>query len=253
MSISENIQLVSEPINKLLTPLASSAGKTLQDMWELVFGNFGNYVEKKRIVRLQALEDFKTSLETKVAAIPEERLCEPTLSIVGPALESSKYYFEEPDIREMFAKLISSAMDCETAPSVHPAFTEIIKQMSPLDAQNLSFFTGHLWLPVADYQLNFDGGVSKTLYRNIFLSNPNVSDCIVQAQSISSLIRLGLIDVSYENSLDSDSLYEGFEKTVLYCHLSKEFLDGKRGTLGIKRGLSWVTPIGKQFSRICVD
>lgn len=121
MSISENIQLVSEPINKLLTPLASSAGKTLQDMWELVFGNFGNYVEKKRIVRLQALEDFKTSLETKVAAIPEERLCEPTLSIVGPALESSKYYFEEPDIREMFAKLISSAMDCETAPSVHPA------------------------------------------------------------------------------------------------------------------------------------
>lgn len=56
-SKTENLQL------KLFGPVAAAAGETLQDIWELVFGRLGNYVEKKRMVRRKALEDFKTTLE----------------------------------------------------------------------------------------------------------------------------------------------------------------------------------------------
>lgn len=72
ISKSDKINTVSEPINKLCVPLASSAGKTLQDMWELVFGPLGTFVEKKRIIRQKNLEDFKKSLKNKIATIPEE-------------------------------------------------------------------------------------------------------------------------------------------------------------------------------------
>ena len=63
----------------LLGPTTEAAGKTLQDAWELVFGGFGTYVEKKRLTRKKALQDFKASLEDKVNCIPEKHLCDTPL------------------------------------------------------------------------------------------------------------------------------------------------------------------------------
>ena len=121
-------EMLIEPVNKLLVPVASSAGQTLQDAWELAFGGFGSFVEKKRAERMHNVEAFKKSLQNEVAAIPADQVCEPKLSVIGPALEASKYYLEEPELREMFAKLIASSMTTDTSELVHPSFTEIIKQ-----------------------------------------------------------------------------------------------------------------------------
>ena len=246
MTISDGIKAVAEPVNKLFVPLASSAGSTLQDAWELVFGGFGNYVEKKRIVRLKALEDFKNSLEEKVSAIPKDRLCEPKLSVVGPALDASKYYFEEPEIREMFAKLISASMDSEKSPSVHPSFAEIIKQMSPLDGQNLFLFIDRL--PIAEYRLSNSNGDFAVACSNVFLENHSATDLLKQSQSISSLVRLGLIYTDYDKWLIDESRYEGFSQTPLYRSLI-----GGQMTLTFQKGLTGLTPLGAEFRRVCLS
>lgn len=47
MSLTEGLKAVSEPVNKLLVPIATSVGTTLQDVWDLVFGGFNTYVQKK--------------------------------------------------------------------------------------------------------------------------------------------------------------------------------------------------------------
>lgn len=257
MSISEAIKTVSEPINKLLVPVSSSAGSTLQDAWELVFGGFGNYVEKKRIVRMKALEDFKESLERKVADIPENQLCEPALSIVGPALEASKYYFEEPELREMFAKLISASMDSTKSQSVHPSFTEIIRQLSPLDAQNLACFVAPDGsfdrLPIVEYRIK---NVPKRSYNvfqtNSFLSNPKEQSLTRQAVSIAVLARLGLVQVTFNAYLTTEALYKPFEQTdeyrVLTDYCSKQ--EGK--ALDLAKGEAFLTPVGEVFCSICL-
>lgn len=250
MSDSNWLDKFSEPLNKLLVPVATSAGNTLQDTWELVFGGFGNYVEKKRIVRAKALLDFKNSLEGHVAAIPDERLCEPKLSIVGPALEASKYYFEEPELREMFAKLIAASMDTETTQSVHPSFAEIIKQMSPLDAQNFALFTHQF--PVVEYYKTKRGSDSRvTLLSNVFLGNEKQTDLEMQSTSLSSLARLGLVQIEFEKTILAEKFYTEFFTTDYFLRLSAK-LEATGYLAGVTFGRAKATPLGKSFMNVCL-
>ena len=99
MVIDNLSEIVKEPIEKLTVPLASQIGQTLSDTWELVFGGLSTFVEKKRLTRQKDIEDFKKSLVQNVQSIPPEHLQEPSFSIIGPALEASKFYFEEKDVR----------------------------------------------------------------------------------------------------------------------------------------------------------
>lgn len=252
MSFADEAKAVAEPVNKLLVPVSSSAGSTLQDVWDLVFGGFGTYVEKKRLTRLKALEDFKRSLEDKVAAIPEERLCEPPLSTVGPAMEASKYYFEEPEIREMFARLIASSMDREKANGVHPAFPEIVKQMSPLDARNLACLAKDNF-PIVEYRQIDKSNHFVTLFSHIFLGNPAEKDLFAQSRSISSLSRLGLVNTSYERFLVAERIYDPFRETTLYQALAEQYPADGPHRLDIQKGQVALTPLGEKFREICLS
>lgn len=250
MSLGKALQTVSEPVNKLVDPLAESIGNTVKDLWDLVFGSFGVYVEKKRLLQAKALSDFKESLEEKIAAIPPEQLREPKLSVIGPTLEASKFYFEEPELREMFANLIAASMNSEKLSAVHPSFSNIIQQMSPLDAQNLALFDQGL--PIAEYRLENSDGTYKILFRNVFLANPSVQDLNLQAQSLSSLSRLGLITISFSQREAQDSAYVSFENTPFYLELKLRYPKTSEKTVSIQKGATFLTPLGIQFRSICL-
>lgn len=252
--MGETAKLLAEPVNKLLVPLANAAGTTLQDAWELVFGGFGVYVEKKRLQRMQNLTDFKASLEKKVAAISEGQLCEPKLSLVGPALEASKYYLEEPELREMFANLISSAMDSKKAPHVQPAFTEIIKQLSPLDAHNLMCFqtANQDHFPIAEYHTVEAENRYRIAASNVVLFNPLEQDIAVQAISITALSRLGLVQVAYDIFIRDESVYAPFYKTAEYQSLLNSLENTGGETADVRKGVLSLTPLGKLFISVCL-
>jgi hypothetical protein len=55
---------------------------------------------------------------------------EPKPMIAGPTIDAMKYCGSEPHLRDLFANLLATAMDARTAENVHPAFVEIIKQLS---------------------------------------------------------------------------------------------------------------------------
>ncbi len=251
--LNETAKALTEPVNKLTVPLASSMGKTLQDIWELVFGGFDTFVEKKKLERQKAIDDFKASLNAKVAAIPESNLQEPKVSVVGPALEASKYYFEEKPLREMFANLIASSMDAKRANVVHPSFVEIIKQMSPLDAQNLLLFRPKAHsLPIAEYRMQTGSG-HVVLQTNVFLANGEVQDIPAQAVSIASLVRLGLIKTSFDEFLTDKSLYDPFEQTPLFLALKQRFDSDGSPKTSVTHGLASLTPLGFDFRRVCLE
>lgn len=251
VSISEGLSSVSEPVNKLLTPIATSAGQSLADIWDLVFGGFGNYVAKKRIERQKALEDFKKSLFDEVSDIPEDKICEPPLSIVGPALEASKYYFQEPELRALFAKLIAASMNSDKSHHVHPSFIEIIKQMSPLDAQNITYFDRPL--PTVEYRAEKETGEFQILLTNAFFSNPDIDDLNMQARSLSSLSRLGLIYTTYDRHLKTDELYSVFEHCPQYVSFEALCTNHPGFRLKVKKGIAELTPLGADFRHICFE
>ena len=245
MDVDNLIDIAKEPIEKLTVPLASQVGQTLSDTWELVFGGLSTFVEKKRLTRQKDIEDFKKSLVQNVQSIPPEHLQEPSLSIIGPALEASKFYFK--DVREFFSKLIANSMDNRFNTKIHSSYVEIIKQMTSLDARNISLFLLKQAYPIASFRYKLSNTSYRPLFPLVFLSNPKESNIEKQAISISSLERLGLLTSSFQEHLESES-YDIFSEHDSYKKFTMEFGD----KVYYQRGAVLLTPLGKSFIEVCL-
>lgn len=203
----------------LATRGSEGAIQTLNDVWELVFGNFHLYVNKKRAIREKNLDDFKVKLTNEISSIPLENIQEPPLNILGPALEASKFYIEDEAIRDMFAKLIASSMDDRKNSQVHGSYVEIIKQLSPLDAQNISILKTDR-KPIAEYRIKrAEDGSFHIVHTNIFLANPAQQDIELNAISLSNITRLGLTSITYVEYINDEAVYSVFYETDLYKQL----------------------------------
>jgi hypothetical protein len=86
-------------------------------------------------------EQLDTFLQTRVAPkfrnTPPEHIVTPKANVVGPALLAVRFTEEDPDLQELFANLIASAMDERIAKRAFPAFVEIMKQLTSDEAKIL--------------------------------------------------------------------------------------------------------------------
>ena len=81
------------------------------------------------------LDEFERDLTNKLKGVPEEKIIQPPIAIAGPALEALRYTFETEELREMYLELLASAMNSDRADEAHPAFVEVFKGMSALEAR----------------------------------------------------------------------------------------------------------------------
>ena len=106
-------QLALEVYRDLLQPVSREVGHDLCTVY------------KNRLQR------FRKRLLGKV---PEDRRQKAHPQIAGPTLEGLKYVDEDGIIAEMFLNLLARAIDKERVGEAHPAFSEIIKHLSPDEA-----------------------------------------------------------------------------------------------------------------------
>src|SRR5262245_6984652 len=102
---------ITTAINNVLLPVAAV---------NFAFLKARDYFEKK----------FPADLSRVAKEIPQESVIEPKASVAGPALQGLAFSHEEPSLREMYLKLLSSAMDRRICDRAHPAFVEIIRQLN---------------------------------------------------------------------------------------------------------------------------
>lgn len=131
--------LVKEPIGNLTNPPTKTVGQRLGEIVDLIF----TPVELLKIYKDHSVEKFRESLEREKENIPEDKRVMAPLNVVGPALEAAKYHIEDESLREMFVKLITGSMNSDITDLVHPSFVEVIKQLSPFDAQLLKTISDH--------------------------------------------------------------------------------------------------------------
>ncbi|WP_162990459.1 DUF4393 domain-containing protein [Mesobacillus foraminis] len=246
-------------ITNLVSDKNSGPLRTLNDVWDYSIGSLIHSIaEKRRVKHAMDVEAYKKQLEQEVLSIPPEHLVEPSLNILGPALEASKYYIEEESLRSMFAKLVASSMDDRKSDNVHPAFIEVIKQLSPLEAEIIGSFKGEdRWQPIVNFGFwnSSDNTFGDIWLENVYLrgEDPRSSK---QSSSITNLERLGLISISYD--FDSTSLqalqlqkdFDKFEELDLY----RGFVEGYsehakrwRKIAGYQKGIARRTPFGGLF------
>lgn len=226
-----------------------SIGTTLADIWDLVFGGISYLSEKKKIKYAHNLDVFRKELEASIKQIPDEKVIEPSIQVTAQALENSKYCIDEKELREMFTSLISNSMNSDFSKDIHPSFAEILKQMSPLDANIIKTFKNFKTndYPICQYRLLVDMGF-QLLLDNVFLaySNPYLPG---NSLSISSLSRLGLLEIRYDTWLANKDKYVPFKEHYWFKRLQKEFPNNEIST---QHGLVRLTPLGRSFVTVCV-
>lgn len=249
------INLFPKFIDKAVSPVAESVGDTLSSVWEIVFGGLDFYAKKKSLKREEALRDFKDTLDQKASEIPPEKLVEPALHIIGPALESSKYYFENSELRNMFANLIASSINSDYASITHPSFVEIIKQLSPDEAKIMKSLEDNGLRALLTIKAVNKGDSGFVELKKNFTDIPHTIECNnpeLSSSYIENLNRLGLISIDNQILLVDESHYDAlinYPEIQSIENYITEKLDRK---VEYKKHTFTRTEFGEKFFNTCI-
>ncbi len=240
---------VDNAIQNLSDLPTKAVGKTFSDIWFLVFGGISQAASQKRLQYAKELELFEQELSDSISKIPAEKQIDPSIQVTAQALENSKYCIEEKELRQMFATLISNSMNSDFQNDIHPSFAEIIKQMTPMDANIITVFKSSptTGFPLCQYRLQKDIG-HRTLLDNVFLQYPD-PDLSKIAVSISSLSRLGLLYTSYAELFSDEKRYLPFREHLWFKQLQQRF---PHDDITLEKGIVTLTPLGRSFIKVCV-
>ncbi|MFE4430441.1 DUF4393 domain-containing protein [Peribacillus butanolivorans] len=114
---------------------------------------------------------------------------------------------ESEDLREMFANLIASSIDIRKGYETHPSFVEIIKQLSPMDANILKIFKTIIQIEIVQVRVTNDKGHYVITQDHVMPFNDQ-QNYRIHATSLSNLQRLGLLNIDYSRSSPRPSHYD---------------------------------------------
>lgn len=256
---------IEEPAKAALQPVGEATGGTISDIMKLVFwplttasklasGKQDYLLEKQKVKYEQQLKVYAKEIQEKLEKIPEEKHIEPDTRIVWDAFEKSRSALGVDEIRHLYATLIANAANSDIAGQIHPSFSTIISQLSPLDVQNLEILARDNYFPVANFISYLKGGDLPEYHNltvinsDVFLSNPNNQDIIIQALSLNSLARLQLIKLEYGKRITGDDAYSDIQ--IYYDEHIKDKYTAEFGTR-IEKGAVSTTVLGRAFLAVC--
>lgn len=251
---------MDEIVRSLLTAAGGAAissvfkgpAETFSQLW---YYNFGYKMDIKVRQRKQEVDNlFLKDIATEVSNIPIDQIQEPKLSVLGPALEASKYYIDDEELRSLFAKLIAASMDNSKNEVLQPAFVEIIKQMSPIDAKNLInlYDIKDKQNPIVSIILESkDSKNYKEVFDHFYIENIGNISHVRVASSLLNLKRLGLIEINYDVFLSHENRYLSYENHPIINQFKNEYNDDLH-SIKLKKGLIKITNFGMDFCKICI-
>ena len=167
------IQTALEPAAKEFAEASKGVGKDLGESVALVGKTVKALLTPVKLLvwgydQFESL--FLPDVERKMKGVPEDRRIEPSLIVAGPTVQALAFAGPIPELRNMFANLLATAMDAQTAQYAHPAFVEIIKQMSPDEARILRHMSDGENVPMVHLQRFMEGSGGYTyVFRNFTL------------------------------------------------------------------------------------
>ena len=251
---------MDEIVRSILTAASGAAAsnvfkgpaETFSQLW---YYHFGYKMDIKVRQRKQEVENlFLKDIVTEVSNIPIDQRQEPKLSVLGPALEASKYYIDDEELRSLFAKLIAASMDNSKNEVLQPAFVEIIKQMSPIDAKNLInlYDIKDKQNPIVSIILESkDSKNYKEVFDHFYIENIGNISHVRVASSLLNLKRLGLIEINYGVFLSDENRYLSHENHPIINQFKNEYNDDLH-SIKLKKGLIKITNFGMDFCKICI-
>jgi hypothetical protein len=235
-------------------PAAKELGKSLHTVARAV--NVALLPLKGIVWSFEKIESlFIPKVEERLKDVPPEDIITPKPNVAGPAIEALRYVGDEESLSDMYANLLASAMDKKTAAIAHPAFVEIIKQLTPDEAKLMTMFLKPEPFPIASVRAEMtdhSGGVTLAYNLSLFGARANLEIEDLVPSYLDNLERLGLIDLKTESSYTGAGMYdeleqsEGMESWKVYVEKMPD------RTFRIVRGRVQLTNLGAQFGGACV-
>ena len=203
----------------------------------------------------QIRDRIKPALDKRLKNVPEENRIQPDPMIAVPALEALRYTGHKDELREMFVNLLGTSMDDRIAATAHPAFVEVLKQLTPDEAKILRYMSKSADIPVIDIQRKRKG---KPGYNRI---SSNVSqlgelascDVLILVQgAIDNLCRLSLCIIPEGSYLVGEGVYDDLQNSEFAQIVVSQIEQEEGATAEFDKKLLTLTTFGKLFIDACV-
>lgn len=248
--VGEAIKTVPEIYDDGLKPTVKETGKTLAIIPQAINAALSG-LRQWIAQREYKVDETEKLLAIKLEHVGEEKIVPPEPYIAVPAFQAISYSMDSEELKDLYANLLAKAMNSDTKDSVHPAFVEIIKQLSPLDAIVFKKIMELHNNPIIDLIYKSKENGSITIATNISAYDLNNVEAV--GISIDNLIKQGLIDIPANQSYVNKHEYDNIINSDYYKSQQKthpDTFDNFKFT-HIKKMIS-KTNLGKLFYDICV-
>lgn len=241
------VQPAAQEIGKALQTVARTVHVALAPVSVLVWG-------------YDQIKDFvSTKVAERLCNVPPENIVTPKPNIAGPVLESLRYIGHESSLSELYANLLAASMDKATASGAHPAFVEIIKQLTPDEAKLVGLFVHPLPFPIVNVRWEYKNPTPEQSGGQDVLVNFSLLGQLAKLEFphltptyIDNLCRLGLAEVPAMYQYTAKGIYDALENAPEVLKAKAEIEAHSEWTHNIERKGLRVTELGKQFAAICV-
>lgn len=242
----------------VMQPAAQELGKALQTVAKTV------HVALAPVSALVwGYDQIKGFVSTKVAErlrnVPPENIVSPKPNVAGPTLEALRYTGHESSLSDLYANLLAASMDKATASGAHPAFVEIIKQLTPDEAKLVGLFVHPLAFPILTVRWEYKnptpektGGQDVLVNFSLLGHQARLEFPQLIPTYIDNLCRLGLAEVPAMFQYTAQGVYEPLESAPEVQHAKAQIEENPEWCFKVERRGLRVTELGKQFASICV-
>lgn len=238
-----------------IQPVAKETGKALQTVGRAV--NAALMPIRGLVWGIEKIEEFVHSrVSKKLEGVPAENICTPDPAVAGPALESLRYTGHKESLSELYANLLASAMDINTAKTAHPGFVEIIRNMASDEAKLMNFILEKKVLPIIDIKKVLIENQGEIIIHELLSTIGHDSGCEhreLVASYLNNLERLGLISIPRDSYLTDPTAYDRIlNDPLVKSELQKLNSEGEKTKGDVNKYYVKPTVFGRQFGNACV-
>lgn len=249
--IKAGVELVKMTYDDALKPVSTETGKALGTLGKSV--NVALAPLRGLVWSWEKIEQYLVeTVERKLSErnVSADRITTPDPDIAVPAVQALTY----SKLRENYANLIATAMDRRTAGDAHPAYVEILKQLTFDETKILEFLpVMGRYEPLIDLGYTIPERGTFSTGRNVgkLATDAGCSDPALLPRLLDNLCRLGLTEIPPARRLSEDSRYERIRAMTEYAELKSGIPENSRFSEDLK--MIGLTRLGTDFRRACIN
>ena len=248
----ESKHLVASVYRDALSPAAQEVGKALAGVVRAALSPASLVVTSIDEAFAFAQERVKERFQRW--RVPPERVIAPTAEIAEPVVRMLRFANQDQTLRDLYLNLLARSMDASTQAATHPAFADVLRQLSPLEARLLSALPAkQMSIPLIEVRRALPGAAFITVRKHIagFSTEPGIQS-EVPTSAVDSLARVGIVAIHTDQAVADQALYEPLlrspESLAAQALVTK---DG--GTVALHRYLAEITAFGAAFLGAIAD